>query len=62
MPLKKTFERLGDAIGLLILLTGLLIGANLLGERRRGVVAERRVLNNKSRLSTPPRRSLKPAL
>ena len=42
MFLKRTLERIGDVLGLAILLTGLLVGSNLLRGRMRSAPMERR--------------------
>ena len=62
MPFKNTLERLGDAFGLLILIAGLLFGANLLRTGRRDVIAERRGASTAARPSAAPRRRLTPAV
>ncbi len=58
MFLKRTLERIGDVLGLAILLTGLLVGSNLLRGRVRSAPMKRRA-------ATPgaasARHALKPA-
>lgn len=42
MFLKRTIERIGDVMGLAILLTGLLVGSNLVRGRMRSAPVKRR--------------------
>jgi len=59
MFLKRTLERIGDVLGLAILLTGLLVGSNLLRGRMRSAPMKRRAA---APGAASARHALKPAL